>query len=30
MGFLFGLDGFFLRVGFKVFSLSTRVVIACL
>ena len=30
MGFLFGLGGLFLGVGFEVFSLSTRVVVACL
>jgi hypothetical protein len=30
MGFLFGLDGLFLGVGFEVFSLSARVVVACL
>ncbi len=30
MGFMFGLGGLFFGVGFEVFSLSTRVVVACL
>ena len=30
MGFLFGLGGLFLGVGFEVFSLSASVVVACL
>ena len=30
VGFLFGLGGLFLGVGFEVFSLSASVVVACL